>query len=256
MRDSIHPSNIGIGDWMVAGYVDGTYAWAPSEWDLFPNQAKVRIAVFPWTNDGHVLDCENGDATPAQCPGWVTMRRRSGLATPTVYCSYYAWPSVRKAFADAGVMEPQWWISGYPSPVAPDGSPVIPEGAVAHQWIDRGPYDESIVADYWPGVDPSPNENEDDMAPTRTLFLANSPDPKTPALFPHGVWRDEYADKVVMVGLASDAEQANLLTAYPGTPTIWVEQVTLAEWVRLSRVGVDTPIRLSDNITTEPAPSA
>ncbi len=28
---------------------------------------------------------------------------------------------------------------------------------VGHQWIDHGPYDESIVVDYLPGIDPNPS---------------------------------------------------------------------------------------------------
>jgi hypothetical protein len=152
MFDSVNAAAIPADAKMVAGYVDGRYAWSSADWARFPNAVHVPIAVFPSTNAGVVLDCEAGDATPTQCPGWVRMRRAAGV-DPTVYCSYSAWPTVRAAFAAAGEPAPHYWIAGYPDPTDAVGNPVIPAGAVAHQWIDRGPYDESIVADAWPGVD-------------------------------------------------------------------------------------------------------
>ena len=60
----------------VMGYVDGLYKWSDKDWALFgPSVVKVPIAVFASTNDGHVLDVEQGDATPAQSVDWVLMRR-------------------------------------------------------------------------------------------------------------------------------------------------------------------------------------
>jgi len=49
------------------------------------------------------------------------------------------------------VTEPHWWIAAYPG----NGANLYP-GAVAHQYADPGPVDLSVVADYWPGVDPKP----------------------------------------------------------------------------------------------------
>jgi hypothetical protein len=147
MYDSVRAASIPRDAAMVAGYVDGGYRWTDSDWRLFPNAVKVRIAVFVSTNDGVVLDVENGDATPGQAPGWVRNRRLSGI-DPSVYCSATAWPSVRAAFASSGVVEPHYWIAAYPG-----GGPTVPNGAVAHQYEDVGPYDVSAVNDYWPGVD-------------------------------------------------------------------------------------------------------
>lgn len=161
MYDSVTPSAIPTNAALVAGYVDGAYAWSAANWARFPNSVKVRIAVFPRTNDGHVLDVEQGDATPAQAPGWVTMRRAAGV-DPSIYCDASTWPSVVSAFASAGVAAPHYWIAHY------DGSAALPAGAVAKQYNDPpasgGNYDISVVADYWPGVDPSPGP-----APRRPL---------------------------------------------------------------------------------------
>ena len=150
MYDAITPSNIPVTAQMVAGYVDGRYAWMAADWARFPHSVKVRIAVFSSTDDGHVLDVEPGCSTPASAPGWVQRRRAHGV-DPTVYCSLSQWPVVRAAFAAAHVAEPHWWVAAYPG-----NGPNLYPGSVAHQWQNPGPVDISVVADYWPGVDPKP----------------------------------------------------------------------------------------------------
>lgn len=169
MYDSVTAAHIPTSAWMVAGYLPPSrYAWSAADWARFPNAVKVRIAIFANVNDGHVLDVEPGDATPAQAPGWVMMRRRAG-ADPTVYCSASSWPAVRQAFRDARVPEPHYWIARY------DNIATIPAGAVAKQYANpethgQGHYDLSVVADYWPGVD-SPQPQEDDMDATERGWL-------------------------------------------------------------------------------------
>lgn len=156
MYDSVNPSAIPTTAAMVAGYVDGRFAWSAAGWARFPNAVKVRIAVFPSTNDGHVLDCETGDATPAQCPAWVRMRRAAGV-DPTVYCAQSQWATVQAAFTAAGVPQPHYWVASYPG----TGAGTVPVGAVAHQYADSatsgGDWDLSAVLDYWPGVDAGPS---------------------------------------------------------------------------------------------------
>jgi hypothetical protein len=138
---------------VVAGYVDGRYAWSAADWARFPGAVKVRIAVRASTNDGHVLDVEPGDATPVEAPGWVAMRRRAGV-DPTVYCNLSDLPTVRAAFDAAGVAQPHYWVARY------DGVADIPAGCIAKQYMNDpgsgGHWDLSAVADYWPGVDPAP----------------------------------------------------------------------------------------------------
>ena len=146
--DAITPANIPKDAQGVCGYVDGRYAWSAADWSRFPYAVKVRIAVFSSTNDGHVLDVEDGCSTPESAPGWVVRRRAAGV-DPSVYCSLSLWPTVRAAFAANGVAEPHWWIAAYPG-----NGPNLYPGSVAHQYADPGPVDISVVADYWPGVDP------------------------------------------------------------------------------------------------------
>lgn len=153
MADSTSVSNLPTGFDLYAGYDDGAWPDAAAIAAKFPGKTVIRITVFPWDNKGDCLDVESGDATPAQAPAWVANRRAAGHGGPLVYCSWSLLPQVQVAFANAHVAPPGYWVAGYP---APDGD-AIPPGTVGHQWIDRGPYDESIMVDYLPGIDPKPN---------------------------------------------------------------------------------------------------
>jgi hypothetical protein len=176
MADSVDAANLPPGFDLYAGYVDGKFKNFAQVEAKYPGKS-LGIAVFSTTNDGIVGDCETGDMTPQTAVTWVKTRRSAGV-NPTIYCSESIWAAVKAAFAAAKVTEPQWWIAGYPGSV---GEALYP-GAVAHQWIDRGPYDESIVADYWPGVDPapappvpvpSPTTEEDEMPDANLVVKEN-----------------------------------------------------------------------------------
>lgn len=173
---------------LVAGYVDGAYAWSPAHWALFPNSVHVPIAVFASTNDGVVLDCEPGNCTPAQSVDWVLMRRRAGV-DPTVYCNQLdpdvGWPAVRAAFHARGVAEPHYWVANYSVDQA---NPQIPAGAIALQYADKGPYDLSVVGDHWPGVDAAPASSPLE-APMQDALYAINPGPRGEQA---GIWL--YAD--------------------------------------------------------------
>lgn len=155
MYDAVTAANIPADARMVAGYIDKIklQPWSAADWARFPTAVKVTIVKKASTNDGHVLDVEPGDATPAQAPGWVRMRRAAG-ADPTVYMNLSTWPTVRQAFIDQGVAQPHYWVALY------DGDPAwragwAELGCVAKQYagdVDRK-YDLSSVADHWPGVD-------------------------------------------------------------------------------------------------------
>ncbi|MGH3437143.1 MAG: hypothetical protein ACRDRN_11830 [Sciscionella sp.] len=167
MYDGIDAARLPVTAQLVGGYVDGNYRWSATDWARFPHAVKVRIAVFGDTDDGHVLDVEPGNATPAQSVDWVLMRRRAG-ADPTVYMNATTWPVVRSAFMARGVAEPHYWVAQY------DGVAAIPAGAVGKQHTNdqAAGWDLSSVADYWPGVDPAPvpapvpHPLEDEMSTT------------------------------------------------------------------------------------------
>lgn len=186
MYDSVTAADIPTTATLVAGYVDGVPRWSPADWARFPGATKVRIALDPATNDGHVLDVERGAANPDQAPGWVLRRRAAGMI-PTVYCSVALWPALRQQFAAQHVEPPLWWIAAYPG-----GGPLnVPDGAIAHQFAGEntgsgGHFDLSAVRDYWPGVDARPaNEGEDDMADS-FWFIANAETGERALLYPNG----------------------------------------------------------------------
>jgi hypothetical protein len=133
-------------DW-IGVYDDGNPGWqqGAAMAAAYPGTPLVRITVFASDNEGDVLDVENGDATAIQAPDWVVRRRKAGHTWPTVYCSESAWPAVKQAFVSEDVSPPLYWVAAYPGEGA-----VVPAGAVAHQWIDVGPYDRSVSLDTWP----------------------------------------------------------------------------------------------------------
>lgn len=152
MYDAVTASNIPRDADVVAGYIDGKYAWSHDDWNLFPpSTPRITIAVFASTVGGHALDVEHGDATAVQSVDWVLRRRAQGMSNPVVYCSRigdstYGWPAVRKAFWDRGVKEPLYWIADY------TGTPHLVQGSIATQYKDAGPYDMSITDGVWPFV--------------------------------------------------------------------------------------------------------
>jgi hypothetical protein len=149
MYDSVTASAIPANAAVAACYIDGAYANEGAVRAQCPHAVIVRIAVFPSTHDGHVIDCEQGDATPQQAFDWVVSRRAADPPhmnlNPIVYCNASTWPAVRAVFAaNPLVPPPLYWIAQY------DGVPTIPAGAVAKQYADPpnsgGNYDVSNVS--------------------------------------------------------------------------------------------------------------
>ncbi len=219
MFDGTHElvPNIPLDAQMVAGYLaPSPFAWTAADWARFPGAAKVRIAVRSTTNDGHVLDVESGDATPAQAPGWVVMRRAAG-ADPTVYCSEGLWPSVRAAFTAANVAQPHYWVAAYPG-----GGAIIPAGAVAHQYMDAGIYDKSVVADFWPGVDQGGNVTDPQAIAADVLNeKISGPDGPTPySLNDMEYWNNQYANQIPGLGKAVNALAQQLTAVQAAVATL------------------------------------
>lgn len=145
MYDSVTWQAIPADAEVVAGYIDGAYAWPQEAWDSFPDAMHVAIAVFPSTNSGDVLDCETGDATPEQCPDWIKMRKMAGIAVPTIYCNASTMPAVQQACQG---LTYNLWIADW------TGVPHLYPGSVATQYADPplsgGNYDVSLCVPFWP----------------------------------------------------------------------------------------------------------
>lgn len=149
MYDAVTPSRIPHPHLVraVLVYVDGKYAWTDADKALFPGAVKVYCAVLPDTNDGSVCDVETGALRPEDAVSWVKMRRTSltnRLGHPaTVYCSASSWISLRQAFVNAKVTEPEYLIAQW------DGHPCIPPGAVGKQYLSTPGYDLAVVEEDW-----------------------------------------------------------------------------------------------------------
>jgi hypothetical protein len=152
--------NIPANAEIVLVKIDGTYLWTAAEIALFPNALKPTVTIEG--NDADVADVETGAMEPQDAPGWALFGFQDGKK-PTVYVEQSNWQTVIDEFNSQGVAQPNYIIAAYETP--PQATMIA--GAIAHQYEDNGLYDLSVVADYWPGVDPTPAPvpEEDDLKP-------------------------------------------------------------------------------------------
>jgi len=212
MYDAIYPANIPAGAELVASYVDGAWPNYAEAVALFPDARHVSIATSA-ASDAIVLDIERGDALPVDAPAWAVRQRRQGRV-PCCYMSESLWSTVQVCFNHQGVPDPLWWVANA------NAADILPPGIIALQNTFMGVWDRSIVADYWPGVDPEPDPQpsplEDDMAPSVAIYYV---DPATvpagteaPGTWAHYPYSSEY------VHVARPEDVAALTAGQPVTP--------------------------------------
>lgn len=155
MYDSVTVADIPRTATMVAGYTDGRYANVIELRQAFPTATLVQITTSS-TGHGHanVIDCEKGDATPAEAAVWASFQDQAG-EHPGIYCNFSTWPAVKAEVAKHPFHRPPlYWIARWDRPAK------LIRGTIATQYANPltsgGHYDLSIVRDYWPGVDPTP----------------------------------------------------------------------------------------------------
>lgn len=152
MRDSVTPSIIrrdGLD--MVAGYVNGSYAWSSAEWNLFPHIPHVTIDVNGSRTTADVLDVEPGDASPAGAVRWVKAKKKlNGTYPPVLYVNRSNRGAVQSALRSAGFKvhtDYRLWVATL------DGTETLSDmdGVIAIQTkgsnLNHANYDESIVFD-------------------------------------------------------------------------------------------------------------
>lgn len=226
MFDGITASEVPDG-WGVAGYIDGKWPDFAALQLRWPAAAHISIAASA-ADDAKALDVETGDATPAQAPGWTARQRARGDAYPWVYCNESTWAEAIYEFTLQRVPVPLWWVARY------DGIAVVPPGAIAKQHTNTPGYDQSVVADYVPGIDPAPKPpapptapilQEDDMAlcidapraaegTTRDIFLLEG------GKYGHVATATAYAGYQaagVKTAVVDFTEHQRLLATYGGT---------------------------------------
>jgi peptidoglycan hydrolase-like protein with peptidoglycan-binding domain len=144
MYDGVTAASIPVGPDFVAGYVDGRFAWSPSDWARHSGAFHVRIAVSTANLDqAHVLDVELGDASPAQA---------AAARAKVVYCNRATMVDVQREFRRLGIPQPLIWMAWW------DGNATVPPGVMAKQFRNNPGYDESVIATVWPGVEPQLNQ--------------------------------------------------------------------------------------------------
>lgn len=155
MYDSTSAADIPRGALMVAGYVDGLYAWSDADWALHSKATQVRITVGSGTLEADVADVERYDYTTDTGAAWAARKiKRDGYAG--LYFSASLWPQVKASLEKYKVPLPQvqTWVADW------NGSATVASGQMAHQYADSAMvghhYDLSVAQDYWPGVDPPP----------------------------------------------------------------------------------------------------
>ena len=150
--DSTNPQQIPTSAPIVAGYIDGLYAWSPSEWALFPNAQHVTITVFGAAG-ARVADCESGDLTVKASALWA-QREVSAGRRPTIYSDTSSYSSIVAACNQIGVSRGawDWWAAD------PTGGPHLVASSVATQfaWNKLGQtngrnVDISVTDGSWPG---------------------------------------------------------------------------------------------------------
>lgn len=167
MYDTSTPSQIPTSAQIVAGYINGRYAWKDTDWARFPAAKHVRITVDPTVNDGDVYDCEPGNRSndpnvwPAQTAAWVHARVNAGIV-PVVYCDLSDWQALKTTVAGC-----EWWIADPHT----NGAPI--DGAIAVQYAWPGdPATQGLNVDvsyvYGSPLDINNTEQDDDMTPEQS----------------------------------------------------------------------------------------
>ena len=99
MYDSTEAAAIPADAQVVAGYIDGAFAWSKADWDRFqiPDSQKITITVFGGQLAA-VCDCETGDLTPDEAASWI-----QSYPGNIVYCNLSTAPAVVQAMKNAGM---------------------------------------------------------------------------------------------------------------------------------------------------------
>jgi hypothetical protein len=138
---------------MVAGYINGKYAWSQQDWNLFPHANHVQITITASVNAADVLDVEAGDASPNQTAGWIAMRKAAGYYRPTIYCSRSVIPAVRSG-TGSYILGKDYdiWVADYTGSAHQVTAPGSPSATcAATQYQSTANYDVSVVYDGgWP----------------------------------------------------------------------------------------------------------
>lgn len=149
MADSTEVANLPPGMDAYAGYVDGWWPDYAGEVAVEHGVPVMSIAVSPGV-PAECLDIENGDATPADVPGWLALARPK-VPHPVLYASVSAMPDVLGVLQGAGVPRStvRLWSAHYGDGAhvcGPASCGLVRVPVDGTQWIDHGLWDESLLS--------------------------------------------------------------------------------------------------------------
>ena len=157
----------------VAYYVDGLYSDEAQVIAHDPRAHHLSITVTA----GEVADCldiENGDATPAQAPGWWHDATLHGIWRPCLYASLDLMPTVVAELSRAGIHRTSYrlWVAHY------DNVAEVPQGYDGKQYtghyMGRNLDGDVFLESFFPQVRHRPQLRRD-----RTDRATVSLDPRT-----------------------------------------------------------------------------
>jgi hypothetical protein len=140
MYDSADAAGIPANATNIAAYINGRYVTLAAVKERFP-KAKILTIDVTGAGDAECLDVENGDATPADAPGWYKRQKARGVKHPKFYANGSTMPEVWAALEAAGVKrdDVKLWLAD------PTGKPHLPAAYDACQYLwDGDSYDESL----------------------------------------------------------------------------------------------------------------
>jgi hypothetical protein len=142
MYDSTTAADIPADAQLVAGYVDGDFAWSQADFTRFPHA--ITITVFGG-QVADVCDREAGDLTPDQAASWIAQYPGN-----IVYCDRSAIPDILIAMRQAGIPASQFslWIAdwtGQAHMVSIPGYNVVATQYANPAFGSGGHYDLSLV---------------------------------------------------------------------------------------------------------------
>lgn len=190
MLDDVDVNRMQASYDLYAGYVKGSGSWDDynAMCAKFPNAVHVAISTR-YNVDAQVIDVENGAAWPPEnAPAWAVRQYERTGVNPSLYCNTSTWPRVQAAFAANKVQLPIWWAAKWPYNGLYPGSTATQTGTAP------GGSDFSVVADYWPGIDPVPTPPPTPPAPPTLYpieedinmirqFIVTSEDQKTQSIW-------------------------------------------------------------------------
>ena len=154
MYDSITVADIPADAPAVAGYVGGHWPTYNEIVVRFPHAHHLSIAVTA-SQHARCLDCEPGDASPAQAPSWFINHADRTQGRPVLYGSASAVNQIVQAMSHAGIARAEYliWSAHYTfrEHVCSPSTCGYPQ-ADGTQWTDKSHgrnLDQSICEDYF-----------------------------------------------------------------------------------------------------------